>query len=236
MKFVPGELLARVKKGLGNECIDKWAKRMLSEMDQFGLSTWIPAIQCSLLVLHTDDVMLHHWLVAALHGTLRGCAVLQGHWVYVEMKVTGNMLQVSCWDGLGHQARQLICRFAEAARRILSSEPWQSHSMLSFSQRGLHTCGTVALMHLGHSIGIGMIVDYLMKKNGTPPCKFTMQAAYMDWDAIKERKPWCWSSMISCINMECRLRRQKSELVLLSRRLVKDPLKRHFEAAMHGHL
>ena len=27
------------EKGLGNECIDKWAKRMLSEMDQFGLRT-----------------------------------------------------------------------------------------------------------------------------------------------------------------------------------------------------
>jgi len=141
------------EKGLGNECIDKWAKRMLHEMDLFGLCTWIPALQCSLLVHYTDDVMLNHWLVAALHGTLRGCAVLHGHWVYVEVKVTGNMLQVKCWDGMDHQARKLICRFAEAARRILVIRTLAVSFNAEFSQRGLHTCGTVALMHLGHSIG-----------------------------------------------------------------------------------
>lgn len=107
------------EKGLGNVCIDRWAKRMLNEMNELGHSTWVPALQCSLLVQHTEDVMLNHWLVAALHGVLRGCAALFGHWVYMEMKVTGNLLQVSVWDGLDHQGRQHMLIFAEKARQIL---------------------------------------------------------------------------------------------------------------------
>jgi hypothetical protein len=76
-------------------------------------------MQCSLLIQYTSDVMLNHWFVAALHGVLRGCAVLHGHWIYVEMKVIGNTLQVACWDGLDHQARQQIWDFAETARQVL---------------------------------------------------------------------------------------------------------------------
>ena len=37
------------EKGLGDECVDRWAKRMLLEINQFGKSTWVPAIQCSSL-------------------------------------------------------------------------------------------------------------------------------------------------------------------------------------------
>ena len=141
------------EKGLGNDCIDRWAKRMLREMDQLAQSTWIPAIQFSLLILHTNDVMLNHWLVAALHGVLRGCAVLHGHWVYLEMKVIGNLLQVICWDGLDHQARHLILRFAERARQILVVRTLAVSFNAEYSQQCPHTCGTVALMHLGHVIG-----------------------------------------------------------------------------------
>lgn len=141
------------EQGLGNECIDRCAKRMLYEMNQNGQGTWIPAIQCSLLVLHTEDVMLNHWLVAALHGVLRGCAVLHGHWVYLELKVTGNLLQVVVWDGLDHQGRQIILQFAEKARQLLVVRTLAVSFRAEYSQQSPHTCGTVALMHLGHVIG-----------------------------------------------------------------------------------
>lgn len=144
---VPGE------QGLGNECIDKWARRMLAEMQQTGASTWIPALQLSLLVQHTQDVMLNHWLVAALHGPLRGCAVLEGHWILLEMKVTGNTLTVTCWDGLDHQHRHQIWLFAEMARQILVVRTLVVSFNAEFSQMEPHTCGTVALLHLGHAIG-----------------------------------------------------------------------------------
>ena len=141
------------EKGLGNECIDRCAKWMLREMELVGRSTWIPAIQCSLLVLHTEDAMINHWLVAALHGVLRGCAVIAGHWVYLEMNVTGNLMKVICWDGLDHQARHEILVFAEKARRILVVRTLVVSFNAEYSQQSQHTCGTIALMHHGHAIG-----------------------------------------------------------------------------------
>ena len=126
---------------------------MLCEMNQAGKSTWVPSIQCSLLLIYTNDVMLNHWLVAALHGVLRGCAEIHGHWIYLEVKVTGNLLQVACWDGLDHQARPVILQFAEKARRILVVRTLAVSFHAEYSQQNPHTCGTVALMHLGHAIG-----------------------------------------------------------------------------------
>lgn len=137
------------EKGLGNDCIDRWAKRMLHEMNQFGKSTWAPSIQCSLLILYTNDGMLNHWLVAALHGVLRGCAVLHGHWVYLEMKVRGNLLQVVCWDGLDHEARHVILKFAEKPRQILVVRTLAVSFNAEYSQQSPHTCGTVALNAFG---------------------------------------------------------------------------------------
>ena len=146
-------LVGSCEKGLGNECMDKWAKKMLKEMDLHGQGTLIPSMQCSLLIQHTKDVMVNHWLVAALHGVLRGCAVLQGHWIYVEMKVSGNALHVVCWDGLDHPARNQIWVFAEEARQILVIRTLVVSFNAEFSQESQFTCGTIALMHLGHAIG-----------------------------------------------------------------------------------
>eukprot|EP00435_Cladocopium_sp_Y103_P029701 s203_g7.t1 len=104
--------------GLGDRCIDRQARRMLIEMDALKGNAWIPASQCILLVTETQDPLVNHWLVAALHGVLRGCAALQGHWILLEIMAKGNALHV-CWDGLNHDHRAQIMKFAETARRQL---------------------------------------------------------------------------------------------------------------------
>ena len=105
--------------GLGNECIDREARRMLAAVGAFRDCTWIPAAQLTWMMQDPHDVMVNHWLVAALHGVLRGCAVIQHHWLLMELTAKGNMLSVTCWDGLDHCHRQQVIQFAEVARQKL---------------------------------------------------------------------------------------------------------------------
>ena len=140
-------------EGLGNQLIDKQARRMLVEVDALKVSTWIPAAQCTFLVNEVHDTTMDYWLVAALHGVLRGCAVLQGHWVFIEVKTLGNALHVVCWDGLDHRHSDRILAFAEKARKALVIRTLVVAFNSFFSQEASNTCGTIALLHLGQAIG-----------------------------------------------------------------------------------
>ena len=139
--------------GLGNQLIDKQALRMLVEVEALKATTWIPAAQCTFLVNEIQETYLDHWLVAALHGVLRGCAVLQGHWVFLEIKTCGNALHVICWDGLDHRHSDRVLAFAEKARKALVIRTLVVAFNSYFSQEKSTTCGTIALLHLGHVIG-----------------------------------------------------------------------------------
>eukprot|EP00435_Cladocopium_sp_Y103_P074898 s52_g52.t1 len=71
----------------------------------------------------------------------------------LEMTSIENTLHVTCWDGLQHEFRDHIQDFAEMARQKLVLRTLIIPFNAEFSQMSLTTCGTVALLHLGHSIG-----------------------------------------------------------------------------------
>ena len=147
-----------IARGLGNECIDKEARRMIAEVGAFRTCTWIPAAQLTWMIQDPNDVMVNHWLVAALHGVLRGCAVIQHHWLLLELVAKGNLLSVTCWDGLDHRHRHQVRQFAEAARQKLVLRTLVVTFNAEFSQEAADTCGTIAILHLG------LILDYWKDK------------------------------------------------------------------------
>ena len=153
MKFVPGAAEAWEKRDSEMSVLIAGPRECFLRLTNSERAHGSLPFSAPLLILHTNDVMLNHWLLAALHGVLRGCAVLHGHWIYLEVKVIENLLQVVCWDGLDHQSRHMIWRFAEKARQILVVRTLSVSFNAEYSQQSSHTCGTVALMHLGHAIG-----------------------------------------------------------------------------------
>ena len=145
--------MGTARTGLGSGCIDKTARRMLADVGALRSSTWIPAVQLTWMLHDPEDTMVNHWLVAALHGVLRGCVVVQDHWLLLEMAAKGNLLYVACWDGQDHCHRHQIMKFAEVARQKLVLRTLVVTFNAVYSQEATDTCGTVALLHLGHIIG-----------------------------------------------------------------------------------
>eukprot|EP00435_Cladocopium_sp_Y103_P070672 s642_g35.t1 len=138
--------------GIGDRMLDKLALRMQRSL-QAQTGTWVPAQQLTRLVHQEDLDLLKHWLVGALHGVLRGVALLQGHWILLELRVQGNLLYVHYWDGLHHAALQQVRFFAEYAAKILVLRTIVVEYGALLSQQHSFTCGAIALMHLGLRLG-----------------------------------------------------------------------------------
>eukprot|EP00435_Cladocopium_sp_Y103_P033400 s1865_g8.t1 len=113
------------------------------------IGTWIPAQLLTRLLHHEDVELLQHWLVGALHGTLRGFAALHDHWILLELRVQGNALYVHMWDGLDHQGHQEVRRFVDFVASVLVIRTIIIEFGALISQTYPHTCGAVAIMHLG---------------------------------------------------------------------------------------
>ena len=105
--------------GTGDATLD-WFGRHLVKLQEEVKDTWIPARHLTQLVTTGIDQFLQHWLVGALHGTLRGVIAIQNHWTLLELLVHGDVLYVLHWDSLYQANKHLILQFTEEVKKILA--------------------------------------------------------------------------------------------------------------------
>eukprot|EP00438_Fugacium_kawagutii_P023954 Skav232716 [mRNA] locus=scaffold4051:84716:89491:+ [translate_table: standard] len=140
--------------GLSHQVIDVVARRML-HISQFSeTSFWMPSELMTWLLNDSSQRHLWHWLTGALYGTVRGCAAIDDHWLYISFTVEGQILKLQCWDGLAHDSHLDILRFAHFIQLTLAVRTVSVTYHSIYDQAFGTTCGTVALLHLGYDIGL----------------------------------------------------------------------------------
>eukprot|EP00435_Cladocopium_sp_Y103_P068262 s345_g31.t1 len=153
--------------GLGDQCIDKLARRMLAATGALENSTWVPAAQGTVLVNDAQNTWLTHWLVTALYGTLRSCVEIQRHWILILLSTVDTALHVTCWDGPQHECRRPILDFAERARQKLVLRTLIMSFNAEFSQTSPLDFGSV---------------KRFQRSTGTHCLCNTMRAPSLPWD------------------------------------------------------
>ena len=147
-----------VDAGTGDASLD-WLGRHLVQMMEGFNNTWIPARHLTQLVVDDTDHFLQHWLVGALHGTLRGVVALQNHWTLLEFSVVGDTLVVFHWDGLLQANREHILQFTERVKKVLALRTYILEYGSLISQEEPNTCGAVAILHLGLRLNLWTLED-----------------------------------------------------------------------------
>ena len=143
--------------GLGDRQIDRQAMAMLSKYVAENEFRWLPSAKFTDLFHNMEDEDARGAILSVTRQKLGSCVALQGHWLLIVMFLDGHTLHVECWDGLDHSHRQEILCFADDMKASLWRAAHIKTRIVSFHTRfGQHhpmTCGTIALMHLGHILG-----------------------------------------------------------------------------------
>ena len=142
-------------RGLTDLCLDVVACLMIQEADKKYSHFWMPSALATFWFGHYDDhPEFAHWSLAALHGHLYLAVAMERHWILLDCFVSQGVLQVHYWDGQEHRTDLKVMQFAYYLSGLLAIQPCCVTRRHLFMQHGCHTCGTIALMHLGACLGL----------------------------------------------------------------------------------
>ncbi len=141
-------------KGLSDLCIDAAACRLLV-MANKPKCYWIPAAKATQLAQQTTWSQGEgHPFLGALHGSIFTAIELEGHWYLLEAKVKGVTLFLTSWNGLDIGDTVHLRQFAHQITDSLALRGYCLVHRFWCSQQQDHTCGAVALQHLGCRLGL----------------------------------------------------------------------------------
>ena len=139
--------------GLSDTCLDQVARKLLRGMETIGVH-WMPAAMATQWSEHNFDCrQFDHWLLSALHGHLICCCAIDSHWILVDINFKDQILHIQIMDGTT-RAHHWVRDMATNVKRILAVRTCCIHRSMIYEQKYDFTCGTVALLHLGHLIGV----------------------------------------------------------------------------------
>ncbi len=142
------------QSGISDLCLDGAACRLLAIAAKTR-RYWISAAISTSLAMqdewHLEDA---HPFLGALHGQVFTAIALENHWYLVELKVAGTLLSVNVWNGLDVHDGMHINRLASRITTSLALRGFAIAHQFWFGQHHEHTCGAVALLHLGSLLEI----------------------------------------------------------------------------------
>lgn len=161
-------------RGLTDLCLDVVASLMIHAAQKTQTHFWMPSALASIWFHHQDlHAELAHWALAALHGHLFLAVAWDRHWILLECFLHQGVLQVHYWDGQEHRNDPKVLQFASYLGNLLAVTPSCVTRRQIFSQLCCHTCGTLALLHLGHCLGLWT--------NSDPPDELRWHAHLLQW-------------------------------------------------------
>ena len=145
--------------GLSDTCLDMVSRRILKGM-AVSVVHWMPAaIATRWYEDGFDNRDIDHWLLSAFHGQLWTCMAVDAHWIFVAVKVEGQILHVKICDGTG-ASHPWAMHMAAIFKRILALPTCCLHRFVVYKQHFPFTCGTIALLHIGLLCGAWTVVDH----------------------------------------------------------------------------
>ena len=143
--------------GLGDRQIDRQALGLIAHSAGGKDLLWIPSAKFTELFYNMDDEEARNTFKIVTQNQLGSCVAVQGHWLLMIMFLEGHTLHVECWDGLDHSHNEEILSFADDMRTGLTRHAHIKTKIVTFANKYQQlypmTCGTIALMHLGHKLG-----------------------------------------------------------------------------------
>ena len=139
--------------GLSDTCIDQVARKLIRGMGTTGVH-WMPAAMATQWSEHNFDYrQFDHWLLSALHGHLLFYCAIDSHWILVEINFKDQILHIQILDG-STKTHHWVLDMASNVKRILAVRTCCIHRTMIYEQKYGFTCGTIALLHLGHFLGV----------------------------------------------------------------------------------
>ena len=140
--------------GMNDLTLDKSARHVMGNSGKSGLF-WIPAAESTKFFEGSDVTSSDGaWLTAALSGHLLTAICYENHWVLMHVFVQGSLLNVEVWDGMSHVDLDTVVKWTKHAKTKLALRTIHAKVDHRFEQTQLFTCGTIALKHLMHLLGL----------------------------------------------------------------------------------
>ena len=146
------------REAMGDRQLDRQAINLIALRNTDISVAWIPAREMTASFYDLDIDDNRQWLFQIRTGLTMGCVAVRGHWILLVLHVSDRTLFVNYWDGLDFRAHDSVVDFAKDLRRALCRQEHLKTMVISeqcqFQQQHSMTCGTVALLHVGHILGV----------------------------------------------------------------------------------
>ena len=146
------------REAMGDRQLDRQAINLIVRRNTDISVAWIPSREMTASFHDIDRDDNRDWLFQVRTGLTMGCAAVEGHWILLVLHISDRTLFVNYWDGLDFRAHDDVVDFAKGVRRALSRREHLKTMVISeqcqFQQQHAMTCGTVALLHVGHVLGV----------------------------------------------------------------------------------
>ena len=115
---------------------------------------WINIVLAQELFQPCWNALLLLQLGAVLHKMVYTCLLLEGHWVLLQVSVQESMLIARIWDGLHPDITPELTDIISRWAQLLAIPTWTLFAGSIYEQTQEDTCGALAMLHLGHHIGL----------------------------------------------------------------------------------
>ena len=145
--------------GTSDISLDIFAKTLLQQQGTFMGSRWLPVAHAMQIFSKPMSTVEAACFLGTLHGEVFTCWLLEGHWMLVHARVCKQMLMVTIWDGLCPVLWSSAAQAVERWANMLGLAKWSVNVRMLFQQQHAHSCGAVAMQHLGMLLGLWNCLD-----------------------------------------------------------------------------